>query len=236
MGVELDAVLSSVTTRLKVNARMFLQDTPCTSIRVVFGIDQFPDAMFYQSEAALRFDLGGELSMSHALVPRFMQAMDRSRAVATALFEGARSLTVMIRYSEHPEWRHGRRKAVVALARAGFRRPFGPVEKLPDPEADPDYPVLNCWHRIEIQNDPDLISALLWCAVAAETPVTPKAGWGVFHSYIADFNAGTVLHVYDDRGMDVAATTTDALRPIYQRFGGWLLDYDRPLMNRTFAP
>lgn len=233
--MQLDAVLSPVVRRLKVNVSMTLQDTPCAPIRAVFGIYQFPDALFYENESALRFDLGGEVSMSQALAARFLQAMDRSRAVAAALFDGTETLTVMIRYPEHTEWRQARRKALVALARAGFRKPFGPAEKLPDPAAEPDYPVLNCWHWIEIENDPNLISALLWCAGAAEMPVTPRAGWGVFHSYIADLNAGTVLHVYDDRGMDVVATTTDALRPIYERFKDWLLDYDRYRMDQTFA-
>lgn len=210
-------------------------DTPCGPVRRVFGFEQFPDALFYEAPNALRFDLGGDLSMSRQLSARFLQAMDRSRQVAAALFEGAETLTVLVRYFEHPGWRHGRRKTLVALARAGFRAPLGPVEKMADPAADPEDQVLRCWHRIEIPNDPTLIAALLWCAVAAEMPVTPKAGWGVFHSYIVDVTAGVALHVYDDRGMDVIATTTDALRPIYERFGDWLLDYDRPHMDATFA-
>lgn len=210
-------------------------DTPCAPLRRVFGIEQYPDALFYKFPYALRFELGGDLSMSRQLAARFMQAMDRAREVAAALFDSAETLTVMIRYAEHPEWRHGRRTTLVALARAGFRTPLGPVERMDDPAAHPGDPVLSCWHRIEIANDPHLVAALLWCAVAVEMPVTPKSGRAAFRCYIADFAVGTVLHVYDDRGMDLIATAPAALRPIYERFNDWLLDYDRARMDATFA-
>lgn len=213
-----------------------VQDTPCARIREVFGFDQFPEALFYQSDFALRFELGADLSMRRELAPRFLQAMDRSRQVAAALFEGSERLTVIIRYSGDMEWRTGRRRTLVALARAGFRLPLGPVERLRNPYDDPEYPFMNNWHQIEIGNDPNLIAAVLWCLVAAEMPIEPKGGMGLFDAYIVDFDAGTALQVYDDRGMDVVATTPDALRPIYERFRDWLLDYNRPRMDQMFTP
>jgi hypothetical protein len=56
---------------------MMDQDTPCARVRRVFGFEQFPEALFYQADFALRFDLGADLSMEHQLAPRFLQAMDR---------------------------------------------------------------------------------------------------------------------------------------------------------------
>lgn len=214
---------------------MMDQDTPCARVRQVFGLEQFPEALFYQADFALRFELGADLSMQHQLASRFLQAMDRSRQVAAALFEGAERLTVVIRYSGDMEWRTGRRRTLLALARAGFRLPLGPVERLRNPYDDPEYPVMNNWHQIEIANDPNLIAAVLWCVVAAEMPISPKGGMGLFDAYIVDFDAGSALHVYDDRGMDVIATTRDILRPLYERFGDWLLHWDRPQMDESFA-
>jgi hypothetical protein len=40
--------------------------------------------------------------------------------------------------------------------------------------------------------------------------------------------------MYDDRGLDVIGQDRDALSSMYHNFNGWLLDYDRRRMERTF--
>ncbi len=60
---------------------------------------------------------------------------------------------------------------------------------------------------------------------------TPKAP---VVSYFVDFDAGLLLHVYDDRGMDVHARDRKTIEPLYYEFDEWLLDYDRPRMNAIF--
>ena len=75
---------------------------------------------------------------------------------------------------------------------------------------------------------------LLWAAVAREMPVTPKARW-LTDLYLVDFSRATVLHVYDDRGMDVVAADVGRLRPLHGRFGDWLLAHDRPRADATFG-
>lgn len=54
-------------------------------------------------------------------------------------------------------------------------------------------------------------------------------------SYLADLERGILLHVYDDRGMDVSALTAAPLLPFYERFDAWLLDSDRERMKAAFA-
>lgn len=36
-----------------------------------------------------------------------------------------------------------------------------------------------------------------------------------------------IVHMYDDRGLDVIAATREALMPVYRTFDDWVLDYDR---------
>ncbi|WP_050180110.1 DUF3885 domain-containing protein [Domibacillus robiginosus] len=43
-----------------------------------------------------------------------------------------------------------------------------------------------------------------------------------------------VYHLYDDRGLDIAAASAHSLRPLYNKYNGWLLDYDREAMDRLF--
>ena len=36
-----------------------------------------------------------------------------------------------------------------------------------------------------------------------------------------------IVHMYDDRGLDIIAATRESLIPIYQTFNDWVLDFDR---------
>ena len=73
---------------------------------------------------------------------------------------------------------------------------------------------------------------LLWASIAYEMPIAPKAP---VLSWLADFDAGVMLHVYDDRGMDVRALHRSTIEQIYRQFDAWLLDYDRPRMAVAFG-
>ena len=37
----------------------------------------------------------------------------------------------------------------------------------------------------------------------------------------------TILHMYDDRGLDIIAARREPLVPLYHRFSRWVLEYDR---------
>ncbi|MEQ4512514.1 MAG: DUF3885 domain-containing protein [Dickeya sp.] len=43
------------------------------------------------------------------------------------------------------------------------------------------------------------------------------------------------LFPYDDRGMDVIGDNPSQLSDLYQRFNHYLLDNDRPLMDRYYG-
>jgi len=44
-----------------------------------------------------------------------------------------------------------------------------------------------------------------------------------------------VFHMYDDRGLDVIATDKETLRPIYNKYNDWILDYDREQIDQQFS-
>lgn len=41
-------------------------------------------------------------------------------------------------------------------------------------------------------------------------------------AYILDPVAELLLHMYDDRGLDIIATSRVPLLPLYRRFGNWI--------------
>lgn len=52
--------------------------------------------------------------------------------------------------------------------------------------------------------------------------------------YFLNSQAKLLYHLYDDRGLDLVATNKATLKPIYQQYHQWLLDYDRKAMQEIF--
>lgn len=189
-------------------------------------------APFLASPFWLRFDLAGEVGVDRP-VARFTQAFDRARTLADALFAPSADVTAILAASPDAE------RDVFAPE----RDPFGALDALgpdaPAPmtvwsaplQAGDDEPLLE-WRAVALR-DRAMRDVLLWVAIAYELPIAPKAP---VQSWLVDFERGLMLHVYDDRGMDVRALEKDAIAPLYREHDAWLLAHDRPRMRRAFAP
>ena len=45
--------------------------------------------------------------------------------------------------------------------------------------------------------------------------------------YLFDVENHVMIHLYDDRGLDIVSHEKNTLMPLYQELNGWILDYDR---------
>lgn len=52
--------------------------------------------------------------------------------------------------------------------------------------------------------------------------------------YFININRKTIFHVYDDRGCDLLATSPTTIKDVYNRYNDWILDYDRPEIDKLF--
>lgn len=212
-----------------------MQNKPTGRIRDVFGWNGFPDALFYEANYALRFELGGEV---HSKPLRFLRAMDRAREVASTIFEQSLNLTAIV--CDYDGERRSSRavSSFKSLAKIGFQADFSKPERIP--LNDQDYiaefgeDLCAYWCSAEIGRSREDRDALLWVCNSREIGISPTAK-GIGKIYIVDFDAGIVLHVYDDRGMDLVALDPGKLRPVYHMFNEWLLDYNREKMDETFT-
>jgi hypothetical protein len=197
------------------------------------SLDQNWSQAFRSSPYRLRFELGGETFDNIAQpVPRFIQAFHRAQTIANALFSRSTSLTAILAVLPKGEVAAQGKKPFKALKALGFRGPAPWCEwSAPlDPNDDGDDEMLLDWQAINL-TDPAMRDALLWTSIALEMPIRPKAA---VLSFLTDFDAGVMLHVYDDRGMDVCAIARPAIERLYRQFDCWLLDYDRPRMAAAF--
>src|SRR5690606_14218141 len=123
-----DQSLKSVTSCPRDGEHLTMQEKPTERIRGVFGWNGFPDALFYEANYALRFDLCGELP-SHPL--RFLRAMDRAREVASAIFEQSLNLTAIVCYYDGERRSSRPASSFKTLADIGFQAEFRKPERIP---------------------------------------------------------------------------------------------------------
>lgn len=204
-------------------------------IRSTFGWNGFPDSLFYASTWALRFNLGGDLAPGPH---RFLHAIDRARTVAASVFRDSPKLTVFAGFHDGERRTTRTSRSFRDLAAMGFKHTFTKPEKVL--LADQEYiaafgkDLCRYWSSTELANDAAQLDILLWASVAKDGDIRPKSRW--LDLYLADLDRGLVLLVYDDRGMDVIGPSKEATVDLYRNFNPWLLDYDRPRMDRTFLP
>jgi len=52
--------------------------------------------------------------------------------------------------------------------------------------------------------------------------------------YLFAIENHVMLHLYDDRGLDIVSHYKNTLLPLYQELNAWILDYDREHINEIF--
>jgi len=75
-------------------------------------------------------------------------------------------------------------------------------------------------------------AAFMFQAIAnREQPGDPKVNSGVF---VIEPRSKIIMHMYDDRGLDVIAAEIDTLRPMFESFNDWILDNQRHRIEFRF--
>ena len=193
-------------------------------------------APFRASRFSLRFELGGDVFGNDRPVPRFSQAFDRAREIARDVFASSEQLLGIVAapFGSENDFYAPAPDAFAALNAAGFEaRAIGEWQAPLWPEQSADEDRVAChWRSYDLSDDPAGQDVLLWCAVAYEMLISPKAP---VMPFLADFDRNIVLHVYDDRGMDVTALDREVLLPLYASRQDWLLNYDRRRIDETFG-
>jgi hypothetical protein len=59
----------------------------------------------------------------------------------------------------------------------------------------------------------------------------PKISSGVF---VIDPHSKVIMHMYDDRGLDIIAAKLNTLRPLFESFGDWILENQRHRITFRF--
>ncbi|MFD1428528.1 DUF3885 domain-containing protein [Kroppenstedtia sanguinis] len=52
--------------------------------------------------------------------------------------------------------------------------------------------------------------------------------------FFVNTSKNTIFHIYDDRGCDIIATSTESIRHSFDRYHGWILGYDLATIEKVF--
>lgn len=198
-------------------------------IRSTFDDRAFDSALYYSYEKALRF----ELAEDESRITNFLTAHRKAMEICSAIFEDQSTISVCIMF-------YGKNRFVSSLStfrelrRAGisFRREveywFEPDEE----DDDLDEKSLRGCHYIAFEAPKNLLSTLLWFAIARESCVGPNPDILV---RLFNFSGRVMAHPYDDRGLDVVGHGHELLSKLYSDFYSYLLEYDIDRMDEIFS-
>ncbi|MEO9635844.1 MAG: DUF3885 domain-containing protein [Parasphingorhabdus sp.] len=203
-------------------------------LEAAFGVRELPHAIFYNFPWGLRFDLSDvETSSGTKHIERFLDSLKRAKIITHGCLEHSQNLTVLFSH-------HGPKAPVPATTRAisqleaigfdGSRLGYLGAVRQDDEFEDQSY---RHWYSCRLASEPAEIDKLLWNCIAEDMGVEPYAEWADIH--FVDFDKRMIVHVYDDRGMDVIAMDKGTIKPFYSKFNDWLLDYDREKMDQQFG-
>jgi hypothetical protein len=190
--------------------------------------------LFYRWPIALRFELNAEAPNTtyHEAVLARAKTIYESAFAPTDLCYLATTENRFVRFGRH---RRGK-PDTFALSRKlnlGLPRPSGiaALHKTKE-EAGLHYPreIKIRWAEISPRtiNYPFLLKAISFSDY-------PVAGGGLADTvFFVNLTRNLILHMYDDRGLDLIATTRAALQPIYDTHKAWLLPYDLAKMQAAF--
>lgn len=199
------------------------------------GMNELKHPIFYNSPVGIRFEIGGgesvylmgESSENYIANPAYISAaFDRAKAIYTNLPHKPN----ILRIDGYPE-ESSVQKVIQRICEAGnFPLPHEQVVK-PfkwDEDDDTVSQLQLYWDLERISFTPD---RLLQEIIKADI-----GGYNGFVSnvYFVDTHNCILFHLYDDRGADLVTDDKEFLRPIYERFNSWILDYDREKIDAIF--
>jgi Domain of unknown function (DUF3885) len=199
-------------------------------IETIFLGKSFERPLFYKYPGGLRF----ELSEGGTMLEQFLLAMRKATEICSDIFTIDHPITVCLRIrTGSNRFLHRHRLAslkvadiVIPKAREIWLEPIDAEDWSDD--SQPEW-----WLNVAFEVSSTLIQNFLWCALSWDFgPIRPNPGCMV---YLFNLQSELMVWAYDDRGMDVVGPNKTVLEELYNKYSTYLLDYDRAVMDATFA-
>lgn len=201
-----------------------------TQIENIFDGKAFKRPLFYSYEGGLRF----ELSEGGNYLNQFLTAHKKGTEVCSHVFSGCENITICVRV-------YGGKSLLSSLSTL---RSLGEAGLYPESEkehwsefdeewrGDKDY-ADSLWHYIAFKAPYEYLVNALWCALSSDFGfIEPRPMADI---YLFNLDKKVMVFHYDDRGMDIVGPNKQFLKEQYDKFGHYLLDYDKEAMDAVFS-
>lgn len=181
----------------------------------------FERPMFYRNDKALRVELGEGSFRESTYLPR---VYEKALTLFEALHDNTHELLLIVDHDE--DKKIGVFSKYIKSKSLLYHLQHEVIQRLDEEELTTYRFALHC-KKQDIR-----YHALIKAICNQDLGMKPSVPQRV---YFVNKTKKTVFYVYDDQGCDIVATTLQTLRPIYETFNDWLLDYDREQMNKLFS-
>jgi len=194
----------------------------------LLGLNSFKHPIFYNCKFGIRFEIGVGDVYNKDMTPRKEYVENALSRAITIYNSGIKSPTLLM-WEVYPQSKDDKSDFEIL-----FSKKIIPI--LPQEEFSQD---------IDIDNEIIKQTQLYWDLKKCEIPMDKVfreiilgdlGGLEDFTSsiYLFDVENHVMLHLYDDRGLDIVAYDKDTLIPTYKRLNTWILDYDRKQIDKIF--
>ncbi|QIX62555.1 DUF3885 domain-containing protein [Hymenobacter sp. BT18] len=185
--------------------------------------------LFYAWPLSIRFDLQhAELSTSQEAY--FDEVVARASQLFGAAFAPHDPMLVVYQQARYK--RHRIRPGNYLLQQFQLTKALIHFQNIPNPY--PRIPAPSKWVRASFETSTAQIplAALLRAISNQDFGRSPALHGRLF---FLNQRTGLVLHMYDDRGLDILGPTPASLRPLYTQHAALLLEYDRTRIDALFT-
>lgn len=200
------------------------------------GLKELPYALFHHCGFGLRFELAYGNYQRGDRIPSFMQALDRAMLVIYDALPETKDVVFAI--SQYGASRNSPAKRWVSSQLRSLCMDISTLAPAGIVAQEDQYQIAECgedgyrhWFTLHPATD-DEVEKAVWGCIAKELKISP--GLKTADIYMLDLKREIIVHIYDDRGMDVIANDLAVLRPIYDEFKKIILEYDREHIDEVF--
>lgn len=198
------------------------------------GMKEIVHPIFYNAPTGIRFEIGGNKDVyldhkPHTINPKYVaEAMNRAKAIYTHLS----CPPDVLRIDGYPNERISAQGIAACICETvGMPQPHEKIlTKYRWSKEDEEISQLQLyWNIKNMDFFPDkILQEIIRADIGGYSEL-------VSNVYFVDTYNSVLFHMYDDRGADLVAANQEDIKPLFEQYSSWILEYDREKINQTFV-
>lgn len=208
------------------------------------GVDLKP-SLYHQWPIGLHFGLGGDLyqfieESDELNMEMFEQVYSQTQSIFKDLFADEDAVFLVTNTYKHKAHHENQRIKVYQRNLKDKKLKYRIKQKtLPyvfDEEDDADE-YYTSRYSLKCQTRDFNAKRLIQASCNEDFPLSPKFGRNYVYYpdvFFVNKTKNVIFFIYDDRGCEVIASDLETIRPLYEKYGDWIPEYNQEEINERF--